>query len=263
MGMNRGILASSRAVLAAGIAFMAAWTGIVHAETLQVVTEEMPPFNYTKYGVITGVGTEVVRAVLDAAGLTGEFQSLPWARAYKKAQEEPNVLIYSIGRNPERESLFQWGGAIAPVTFHFYRLESRGDIRLVQPEDAANYRIGAVLGDYTTEFLISKGIEKTRLDMATSSVFSLRKLLLGRVDLILIEDMTLAFLIRAETHRQEVEKIGRLAPALAVPEISGEMYMAFSLKTPSETVERCRTALDVLKKKGEWDRILSTYIQLN
>lgn len=101
------------------------------------------------------------------------------------------------------------------------------------------------------------------LDMSTSHVFSLRKLLLGRVDLVLLEDMTLDSLIRAEVDHGDVKTVNRLAPALDVPEISGEMYMAFSLKTPDETVDRCRAALATLKKNGEWARIASTYNQLN
>lgn len=31
---------------------------------------------------------------------------LPWARAYKLAQERPNTLIFSLVRNPEREDQF-------------------------------------------------------------------------------------------------------------------------------------------------------------
>lgn len=46
-------------------------SGTARAESLTIVTEEMPPFNYTENGNVTGMATEVVRAVLDRAALSG------------------------------------------------------------------------------------------------------------------------------------------------------------------------------------------------
>ncbi len=45
-----------------------------------------------------------------------------WARAYEIALHEKNVLIYSIKRTSERESLFKWVGVIVPIDFYFYAL---------------------------------------------------------------------------------------------------------------------------------------------
>ncbi|MCP4160824.1 MAG: hypothetical protein GY760_12190 [Deltaproteobacteria bacterium] len=50
---------------------------IVYAESLEIVTEEFPPFNYTENGKITGCSTEVVEAVLKEAGIKGNPVSYP------------------------------------------------------------------------------------------------------------------------------------------------------------------------------------------
>src|SRR5437762_1598770 len=72
--------------------------------TIDVVTEEFPPYNYTlkdKAGKplkITGWGTEVVEAVCKQLHVKPNIQVLPWVRAMQMAKENENVLIYSISR---------------------------------------------------------------------------------------------------------------------------------------------------------------------
>lgn len=75
---------------------MLAIPGARAAEPVRVLTEEFPPYNYTEHGRITGLGTELVEAVLQHLGLQGQFQSMPWARAYETAKGTPGVLLYSI-----------------------------------------------------------------------------------------------------------------------------------------------------------------------
>lgn len=77
-----------------------------------VVTEELPPYNFTENGVITGSSTEVVRAVMREVGLEADIVSLPWARAMNKALTQPNVLIYTIATTPMRLPQFKWVGEI-------------------------------------------------------------------------------------------------------------------------------------------------------
>lgn len=68
------------------------------ADNVLIVTEELPPYNFTDQGTLTGLSTEVVQAVLHQLDLNARFQVMPWARAYELAQSAPNVLIYSITR---------------------------------------------------------------------------------------------------------------------------------------------------------------------
>ncbi len=65
---------------------------------LRIVTEELPPYNMTQNGRMTGMSTEVVQAVLKEVGMDAPIHSMPWARAYELALNESNVLIYSIVR---------------------------------------------------------------------------------------------------------------------------------------------------------------------
>ena len=76
---------------------------IISGETLTIVTEDYPPYNYMENGRITGFSTEIVEAIVRKAGLQGIPKMYPWARAYMMVQNDKDVLIYTITRNQERE----------------------------------------------------------------------------------------------------------------------------------------------------------------
>lgn len=135
------------------------WGSALAAEPVRVLTEEFPPYNYTDEGRITGLGTEVVQAVLKELGLQGQFQSLPWSRAYETVINTPGVLLYSIVRTPEREKSFKWVGVIAPADYHLFALAGR-DIRLATLEDARRWQIGTVQQTVGEQYLLSQGFQK-------------------------------------------------------------------------------------------------------
>ena len=47
------------------------------SDTIKILTEEFPPYNFTEQGKLTGFSTEVVEAVLKEIKVPGNFQSLP------------------------------------------------------------------------------------------------------------------------------------------------------------------------------------------
>ncbi|MFP4030682.1 MAG: substrate-binding periplasmic protein [Desulfococcaceae bacterium] len=234
-------------------------SGRALAGSIAAVTEEMPPFNHTENGKVTGMATEVVREALDRSDLPATFLVYPWKRAYQIALRQPNVLIYSIGRNPDREKQFQWVGVIAPVNMYFFKLRDRDQIQLESVADAKQYKIGAVSGDYTLNFLRAQGFPEAGLDVTGAFNLNFRKLFERRVDLVLVDELTAASLIRSEAAMGRPYRMDKLERALFVAELSTGMYMAFSLGTPAETVEKTRTALESLKKDGTYQAILDRY----
>lgn len=79
----------------------------IQSTDLLVVTENLPPYNYKEGIAVKGVATEVVQALLKEVGLQADIHVLSWVRAYLKALEQPNVLIFSLVRTPEREEHFR------------------------------------------------------------------------------------------------------------------------------------------------------------
>ena len=226
------------------------------AETLEVVTEHLPPFNYLDDGVPKGIGTEVVQAVMTETGRDAPIQFLPWARSYQMALKTPGTLIYSILRTPEREDKFAWVGQIAPYGVSLYQLVHDDAPQITSLEDARPLRVGVYLGDAKAEFLQTNGFNN--LSSVEDDRLNLRKLLLKRIDLMIIDDAVIKELIESEG--VDPRKIRR---ALPLQELSGYAYMAFQKDTDPELVEDFRRGLKKVKEMGVFDEIIQEYYLIN
>jgi polar amino acid transport system substrate-binding protein len=219
---------------------------------LRVVTEEMPPYNMSQGGQVTGMSTEVVQAVLKEAGMTAGIQSMPWARAYDVALNDANVLIYSIARTPQREKLFKWVGVIAPT--HWYLFGRAGHAPQVKTlDDARKFQIATVNEDAGEQYLVSKGFAIGKnLQSSNKYEFNYDKLKLGRVDLWIANELNATYLVRQA--RDDPDK--QLVRVLDLPELASDgLNMACSVHTPDATVERLRKALETVRRNGIYDTI--------
>jgi polar amino acid transport system substrate-binding protein len=227
-------------------------------DAIHVVTEELPPYNMTRGGRLTGMSTEVVQAVLKEAGIEASIQSLPWARAYDTALNSENVLIYSIARTEQRENLFKWVGVVAPMSWYLY---ARADstIYLESIDDARNYQIATVKQDAGEQYLTARGfVLGKNLQSSNKYEYNYEKLKLGRVDLWVSIELNALYLMRQAG--DEPEKM--IKRVLALPDLGGEggLHMAFSLKTPDELVEKLREALETIHHNGTYDAILKKWL---
>lgn len=226
-------------------------------EPLQIVTEELPPYNMLRQGQMTGMSTEVVEAILKEAGLAGNIKSMPWARAYDIALHGENVLIYSIARTPERETLFQWVGGIAPSRLSLYSVAAR-PIHLNNLEEARQYQIGTVKDDVAEQYLISKGFEVGKnLQSSNKYESNYEKLKLGHVDLWVSNDLNAHYLARAASDPGTV-----LVASLPLDELALKdgLYLACSMNTAPATVERLRQAFQAIQDNGVYAGIVARWM---
>lgn len=224
------------------------------AERMLAVTEEFPPFNYTENGKLTGFGVELAQAVLEGAGLDYAMASYPWARAYEMAQQQSNVLIFTLTRTPEREKLFHW---IAPLTkrkVYLYKLASRTDIKVVTMQDLWRYSIATNRGDVVYKQLKALGLEEGQnIDLSDSDLANVRKLAAARVDL--IAETELSMRAMAANAGLPMEKVER---TIMLPG-DYEYYIAASLKTSAPTVRALRAGYQKAKDAGFIKRIADKF----
>jgi len=229
------------------------------AQELRILTEELPPYNMTQNGQVTGLGTEVVQAVLKEAGMGGTaIQVLPWARAYDIALNDENVLIYSIARTPQREKLFKWVGVIAPTHWYLFSLSERR-LPVKTLEDARRYQIATVNEDAGEQYLVAKGFQ-IGLNLQSSNRYELNyeKLRGGRVDLWISNELNAMYLVR-QAGDDPARSVLR---AVALTDLGSEagLDMAFSLRTPDAVVERFRKALETVKKNGTYESLQKKWL---
>ena len=85
MGMHslsRGWIAL-RLVMLCGLAWFASCSAQAHTPTtLQLLTEELPPLNFTEGDEIRGLSVDLVREIQRRLGKDYPIQVVPWARGY-------------------------------------------------------------------------------------------------------------------------------------------------------------------------------------
>ncbi|MCF8053505.1 MAG: ABC transporter substrate-binding protein [Desulfobacterales bacterium] len=151
------------------------------AGPLVLLTEENPPYNFTRQGKLTGVTAELVQEIMRRQGAAFPVQVVPWARGYQRLQTEPNVILFTTARTEEREDKFHWVGPLYSFRLVFYARKDSG-IKVSSTEEAQ--KVGSIAtyrDDLREQLLLSMGFEN--LDSATTPQSGLRKLISGRVDL--------------------------------------------------------------------------------
>lgn len=222
------------------------------AQEITVVTEEYPPYNFLDSNKkIAGMATEVVEEVLKRAKLTYHLEIYPWARAYKMAQDAPNVLIYSIGRSKKRENLFKWVDVIAPYDVYLFRLKSRPEVKLSKLSEIKNFKIGAVREDIDAQYLEELGVKP---ELTSSDSLNSRKLALGRIDMLTMDEYALISL-----YKHEGIDPNTVVKAFKLEALSSGLYMAFSKQTSNDIVNKCKVMLAQIRKDGTIEKIRLKY----
>ncbi|MES2129385.1 MAG: transporter substrate-binding domain-containing protein [Pseudomonadota bacterium] len=225
--------------------------GQAMAQQVLAVSEESMPLQYTSHGTIVGPAADLVRETLRRADLPFEVRLYPWPRAYAMAQIEPNVLIFSIARNDDREQQFKWVGEVYPAEFRFIKLKSRTDIVIKSLDDARKYSIGVINKDITHEFLAKRDFSLGQLDITANNDINFKKLVAGRLDLVLRSKRALDMLCL-----RDKAMCDKLETSYVVKEMKMSLWMAFSKNTPDDIVARARTSYNAVRADGSWNTIM-------
>lgn len=241
-----------------GLALLSVVSEAVSSPRIEVVTEELPPYNMTVLGRVTGLSTEIVQAVMRHAGVEAPVQVMPWARAYDRALTVPNVLIYSIVRTPEREAAFQWVGEIAPMKWYLFSLAER-PVHLKSLDEARGHQIAAVNMDVGQQYLISRGF-KPGFEVQSTNRYetNYQMLKVDHVELWISNELNALYL----TRRNGEDPAKALIRSLELHELNGEggINMAFSNGTPAPLVASFRQGLAAIKADGTYDAIVRHWL---
>ena len=101
---------------------------ISFADKITVYSSPYPPYQIDHKGKLTGVNTEIVRAIFQNAGVEFEIKYVPWSRAQKYVGDDDhkNSAIYCLGRNEQREQKYEWVGVYYYQKVSFLTLKNSG-----------------------------------------------------------------------------------------------------------------------------------------
>ena len=217
------------------------------AYTLTVVTEQSPPYNYQlKNKKIVGIATNKIIKVLNEAKIEFTLNIYPWARSYKLALTQPNILIYSIYRSKEREPLFQWVCSLLPKDdLYFFALKKNDSIKTINIEKLKQFKIGIIRQGLASIYLKAQGFKEGKeLYVSSNDDTNLNLLLNENVDLIIVT------LPSMKMRMENINKDLSIVRKINFPEINkeSERCMAFSLDTPTHIVNKVRSVLHKINK---------------
>jgi polar amino acid transport system substrate-binding protein len=209
------------------------------AETLPVVCQEFPPYNYLHdNGKAIGSSTETVTKALQIMGYEANIRMLPWNRAYAEAAEGKAALLFTFSKSAEREKDFFFTDSLASIEVVFFKRKT-DDITWEGLRDLKDYRIGYVQGyNYGSTFMeaIQEGVfNRTDLIAASTTVDyqQLLKLATHRIDLAVCPKKQCTHIITMNLSKfSDLDYINKsIGPAR-------EFYGGFSKKWPNAEAMR-------------------------
>lgn len=219
--------------------------------SLRLLTEEFPPINFSENGKPRGLTVEIVQAIQQRLGQDLPIEVLPWARAFREAQDTSPTALFATARIPERESLFQWVGPL--VQFHSTVYARAGiPVQTRTLEDARNASRVLVVRDwYTAQQLRTAGFRN--LQTVVDPVQGVRMLMAGRAPLLAGERVSMPrTLALAGVKPSQIRELFSFAV--------NDGYIAFSLSTPKATVEAWQARLQELKRDGTFQAIYRRWL---
>jgi polar amino acid transport system substrate-binding protein len=184
---------------------------------------------------------EIVKEIQRRVGSHAPIQVYPWARAYKIALEEENVVLFGTTHTRARDSIFKWVGPLA--TKRDILVGRKGSVsRIDSLEDAKKVgRIGTLRDDTRERLLKSEGF--TNLEPVSDELLNAQKLAIGRIDLWAYKIPGLRTVCDlAGVDHDKFEEVFHLR------EIN--VSIAFSRRTADSIVEQWQRAFDAMQADG-------------
>lgn len=215
------------------------------ADPLRLVTEDYPPYAFRDGGVLKGTSIEQIERIMKETGLEHTVEIMPWARALALAEKEPMYCVFTTAHNAARDPNFKWVEPLLSGRTLLIRKQGSS----VAPKDlaeATKLSVGATRDDFTVELLKAKGFG--RIDLAADFNLTLKKLVLGRIDLMPI----------AEDYYSKLRRDGvGIERVLLLSEQS--FSLACNKSVPDADIVKMQASLDRLIADGTQARIFKAY----
>ncbi len=213
----------------------------VFSAELTILTENLPPLNYVKDGELVGPSIEIVKEIQRRVGSRDKIQVYPWARAYKMALEDENVVLFGTTHTKARDDKFKWVGPLATKRDILVAKKDSG-IKINNLDDAKKVSRIGTLRDDTREVLLKRhGF--TNLEPVSDEQLNAKKLVLGRIDLWAYKIPGLRTVCElAGVDHNELEEVYHLRKI--------DVSIAFSKKTSDSIVQKWKNAFTEMLADG-------------
>jgi len=223
------------------------------APVLHLVTTEFAPYMGEKLPE-QGVAVAIARAALASQGWRLQVAFRPWARALTELEAGQHDGVIGAWYQPERERVMDFAKpmGIDNQVGYFGLATQRNAAKNQLPADLAGLHIGTVQG-YANPKAFEQAVQLgAKADPARDDLTNLRKLLAGRVDLVLIDKGVARYLINTELKGAAAQFVW-MEPALE------RMPLHFAMAKSRPQHQALRELMDrgqeAIARNGELERI--------
>jgi polar amino acid transport system substrate-binding protein len=220
--------------------------------SLLAVANDNRLLQYYENGESKGPSIEILQAILKEAQFEAKVEFMPWVRAFATASNNPNTLILSMIKTPERENDFHWLIKVSNLTRVFISLTSKPENYVDNIRQAKQKLVAIVKGSAGYKELTLHGFsEHKNLYVVPEGELEVTLLENGRVDLVYGDPVNVNNVLKNR---------GRSDVGISYKEIEPEnqrsSYIAISKTTDLKIVNRLQQAARKFEKTAEYAQLL-------
>jgi len=221
--------------------------GVVKAGTV-----DWPPY-YGKNIKDGGFVTDITREALKRTGWEYELEFMNWNRAMGLCKQGKLDMVQGAYPNDERKKEYLMTEKYASVDVVFMKKKG-SDIAYSKLEDLKGKKIGMVRG-YAYPDAVTKA-SYLKIDFADKLILNVKKLLAGRIDLLIG-----AKAVIIDTTNQEMPGKGSELVALDPAVQTNDLHNLFSRKSPNgdQLLADFNKGLEMIKADGTYDAIMKKH----
>nr|WP_289847322.1 ABC transporter substrate-binding protein [Alteromonas sp. C1M14] len=192
---------------------------------------------------MVGYNAEIVKRIMNEAGLVKPVLAAPWKRLYREALYQPNVLAFAVVRTPDREDLFHW---ITPLTANEYRLYGDQDAFYSSLKQVPDDTIMAVLKrDFRGDIARSQGLITVEYDSWHDAI---EGVIHQRADVVFASKRAIEL-----GCQQQIEPCVDIRPVSPIMNAQSWLVMS-KAGTSEELAARFKRAADNVKRTGQYQK---------
>ncbi len=248
MLLKRRIIFSILFIAVFGLA-QAAWCKV------KIATGEYPPFT-TEALEDKGFFSAIVKAAFNEVGEEVEFSFLPWKRCEHLVKKGDYFAAIPYAKSEKREKEFDFSDEAYMSIELIYYYEPKNDLssfNYSEYSDLKSFNIAGIHGYYYVDPMKKLGL---KMDSTPNELMAFKKLIAGRVDIILMDQITGMSIIKKNFPNE-----GQNIKTVKNPSNSSNSFLMISRKYPKakELTDKFNQGLKKIQENGIYDDILKRH----
>ena len=225
-------------------------------QLVRIAGDPYPPWTEGEVGVIaqSGIAVEIAQELFKRLNLKTLIVVYPFERGMQRIKEGAEDVILMVSKTKERDKFILFTTPIRHSKWIFYYLKGK-NFTWSEWKDLQTYRIGYVTGNNVgKDFPAAAKKYDYNIEEVKADIFNVKKLLLGRVDIILTDLEVMQRIIQQNPKFQGKLKWHEK------PVFESLYHFGISKKSVfAPMYQRINTEIQAMQEDGTFDRIFCKY----